>query len=226
MIKKIYLFLILFLFQITSEIFGENWHLNEGAIKLHISKDSETLSIKNEESAIICIQSKDFEKDYSFYLEFTCDDKNAKINKTFVYKYVPSCYSNNETFDTVEHINTGGKKYDKKPNLEQSSSGFLYEFEFEVKEDKKEGIALLYTGFTGKELKITYSPLSMVTIFIIIGVIILLVIFIIIIVICCICKCMHKKKAEQMQSEFKSSFVEENNGITSPIIPTENQSPS
>ena len=225
MIKKFYFFLILFLFQITSEISKENGHLNEGTVKLHISKDSETLSIKNEESAIICIKSEDFEKDYTFYLEFTCDDKNAKINKTFVYKYVSSC-SDNQTFDTVEHINTGGKKYDKKPNLEQTSSGFLYEFEFEVNEDKKEGIALLYTGFTGKELKITYSPLSMVTIFIIIGVIILLVIIIIIITICCICKCMHKRKAKQMHSEFKSSFVEENNGITSPIVPTENQNPS
>ena len=237
--KVFYIFIILYLYSQTAsnilpsldlkkELDLENNNMNKKEVYLKsenisVTKvpDYRTVTITNLEQAILCYELKDFEKDYNFFLEFICEERGATINTKFYYKFIDSCYKNEENYNTSAKIKELNK-YNNKPNLDEKNKGFYYEYEFVVDETKHRGFAILITNFTGNKLEVTFTPFSMTTIFIIIGVIILVVIIITVIVVCCICKCVHKRKAKQMKSQLQSSFVEPNNYQTAPIVPEEN----
>ena len=207
--KKLFLcLLILFLLsQINSKMFYvENY---------------EELKIDNEPEGIICFSVSKFEKDDNFFIEMISENKGAKINTTFYYRFIDTCDQRNNynSSKRVMEVN----KFNNKANLDTSSDGFYYEYEFVVDDGKHKGFLLLFRNFTGTTIKFTLIPFNMITIFIFIGVGILIFIIIVVIIICCACKCAHRRKTQKMNSELQSSFVQNNYNYnqTAPIMPNE-----
>ena len=205
--KKLFLcLLILFLLsQINSKMFYvENY---------------EELKIDNEPEGIICFSVSKFEKDDNFFIEMISENKGAKINTTFYYRFIDTCDQRNNynSSKRVMEVN----KFNNKANLDTSSDGFYYEYEFVVDDGKHKGFLLLFRNFTGTTIKFNITPFSMITIFILNGVGILIFIIIVVLIICCACKCAHRRKTEKMNSELKSSFIQNNNNQVTPIIPNE-----
>ena len=205
--KKLFLcLLILFLLsQINSKMFYvENY---------------EELKIDNEPEGIICFSVSKFEKDDNFFIEMISENKGAKINTTFYYRFIDTCDQRNNynSSKRVMEVN----KFNNKANLDTSSDGFYYEYEFVVDDGKHKGFLLLFRNFTGTTIKFNITPFSMTTIFIFIGVGILIFIIIVVLIICCACKCAHRRKTEKMNSELKSSFIQNNYKQVTPIIPNE-----
>ena len=203
--KKLFLcLLILFLLsQINSKMFYvENY---------------EELKIDNEPEGIICFSVSKFEKDDNFFIEMISENKGAKINTTFYYRFIDTCDQRNNynSSKSVMEVN----KFNNKANLDTSSDGFYYEYEFVVDDGKHKGFLLLFRNFTGTTIKFNITPFSMITIFIFIGVGILIFIIIVVLIICCACKCAHRRKKEKMDSDLKSSFIQNNYNPVAPIIP-------
>ena len=207
--KKLFLcLLILFLLsQINSKMFYvENY---------------EELKIDNEPEGIICFSVSKFEKDDNFFIEMISENKGAKINTTFYYRFIDTCDQRNNynSSKSVMEVN----KFNNKAKLDTSSDGFYYEYEFVVDDGKHKGFLLLFRNFTGTTIKFNITPFSMITIFIFIGVGILIFIIIVVIIICCACKCAHRRKTQKMNSELQSSFVQNNYNYNqaTPIMPNE-----
>ena len=131
------------------------------------------------------------------------ENKGAKINTTFYYRFIDTCDQRNNynSSKRVMEVN----KFNNKANLDTSSDGFYYEYEFVVDDGKHKGFLLLFRNFTGTTIKFNITPFSII----------------VVLIIYCACKCAHRRKKEKMDSELKSSFIQNNHNPVAPIIPNE-----
>ena len=175
------------------------------------------LELDGLKNGLICIQlNKDTKKDDNFYLLFSSQDKDKKMNKTIYYNLTKESCQNLEKkeidFDDLSKI---FKYKEGDLNLESKENGFSYEYKITKKEDDQKYMLLLFKDFDGDHLKVQYSPFSATTILTIVIVIIGVIIFIIIIIIVIICLCCRRKKQKQLP-QYQTSYVQE------PIMPEEN----
>ena len=176
------------------------------------------VKIENKSESLLCVHiDESLKKDDTFYILFSSEEKNKKMNKTVYFNFTKeSCQNMTEMDIDFDKLSTSFEA-NNKPNQESKEDDkFSKEYEIKKKEKDINFMLMLYKDWNGKELKVSYSPISakgallMILIFIGVG---LLVIAIIIAVICICCR---KRNRTAIDSQYNSSYGQD------PIMPDEN----
>ena len=176
------------------------------------------VKIENKPEGLLCVHiDESLKKDNTFYILFSSEEKNKKMNKTVYFNFTKeSCQNMTEMDIDFDKLSTLFEA-NNKPNQESKEDDkFSKEYEIKKKEKDINFMLMLYKDWNGKELKVSYSSISaeryllMILVFIGVG---LLVIAIIIAIICICCR---KRNRTAIDSQYNSSYGQD------PIMPDEN----
>ena len=174
-------------------------------LSLNVIKFSH-LDIKNvtKANALLCVNTSVIKKGSNIYLSL--ESKNGSLNSEIYYKSVEKCPN---TYNYKKGDNTFKSL---KPTIQQvnqnKKKNFFYEYNI-PKADDKIWYMVVYTGFKGKIMTVTFKPFSTsdfaIIILIVLGSIILIIVSIYICC-CCCCNCCRTKgkgKIYQYDNSYK-----------------------
>ena len=108
----------------------------------------ESIKIINHPSACVCLKMSDeIKKDELFFIILDSNESNSSINETLSYNYVDLCPN--------VSCNDFELKLNKECNLSSEENGFIYQYNFEKKDQKY--MMIRYYQFTGNNLEVKYS---------------------------------------------------------------------
>ena len=179
------------------------------------------VKIENKPEGLLCVHiDESLKKDNTFYILFSSEEKNKKMNKTVYFNFTKeSCQNMTEMdidFDKLSTLFEANNKPKKETKEDDKDFTLFKEYEIKKKEKDINFMLMLYKDWNGKELKVSYSSISaeryllMILVFIGVG---LLVIAIIIAIICICCR---KRNRTAIDSQYNSSYGQD------PIMPDEN----
>ena len=201
---KIIIFIYLFLFLSSATIEEDNNRTDIINISIIYNLPIYDTIKTNESNAGICLDLKDIKINNKFYLYF--NSRNGTINKTLAYKlFGDECSKkfmdfvfdpNDSEFSPVNITNDTQNDDTDELNLE---------YEFTKNNDSKYAF-VIYTGYNGSELSITFKSIkSKIVIYIILGVLAGIIVLFIIICFCCY-KCCKKRQKIKIESDYQLPF--------------------
>ena len=176
------------------------------------------VKIENKSESLLCVHiDESLKKDDTFYIFFSSEEKNKKMNKTVYFNFTKeSCQNMTEMDIDFDKLSTSFEA-NNKPNQESKEDDkFSKEYEIKKKEKDINFMLMLYKDWNGKELKVSYSPISAKGALIMILVIIGVGLLVIAIIIAVICICCRKRNRTAIDSQYNSSYGQD------PIMPDEN----
>ena len=190
-------------------------------VSIYYLETHKEVKIENKTEGLLCVHiDESLKKDDIFYIHFSSEEKNKKMNKTVYFNFTKeSCQNMTEMDIDFDKLSTSFEA-NNKPNQESKEDDkditFFKEYEIKKKEKDINFMLMLYKDWNGKELKVTYSPISgdrallMILIFIGVGLLVIAII-ITLISICC-----RKRNRTAIDSQYNSSYGQD------PIMPDEN----
>ena len=190
-------------------------------VSIYYLETLKEVKIENKPEGLLCVHiDESLKKDDIFYIHFSSEEKNKKMNKTVYFNFTKeSCQNMTEMdidFDKLSTSFEANNKPNKEIKEDDKDITLFKEYEIKKKEKDINFMLMLYKDWNGKELKVSYSSISgdtallMILIFIGVG---LLVIAIIITLICICCR---KRNRTAIDSQYNSSYGQD------PIMPDEN----
>ena len=190
--------IIIFIFLFSSYL-SANSILSLNVIKFN------QLDIKNvtKADASLCVNTSEIQKGSYIYLSL--ESKDGKLNSEIYYKSVEKCPS------TYKYKKGDSTLKSLKPTIQQvvttnKKSNFFYEYNIPKYDDKK-WYLVIYTGFKGKTMTVTFKPFStssfVIILLIVLGSIILIIASICIFCCCCCCRTKGKGKIYQYDNSYK-----------------------
>ena len=176
-------------------------------------KEKEELVLEKGQNFLVCVEiNEDLPKNDSFYILIACEEKGKKMNKKFPYRFLDSSCKDEVLEVDSNNLEIQFTYIKDSIKTDKEDNGFYYEYEFTKKEDNQKFMRMLIQNFDGNKMTLVYSKIAASTLIIIIVVSVVVGVFIIaaivIIIICCIC---HKKKVADIQQQYQTSFVNDNN---------------
>ena len=179
------------------------------------------VKIENKPEGLLCVHiDESLKKDDTFYILFSSEEKNKKMDKTVYFNFTKeSCQNMTEMDIDFDKLSTSFEA-NNKPNQEskEDDKDITFSKEYEIKKKEKDinFMLMLYKDWNGKELKVTYTSISAGGFIIIILVIIGVGLLVIAIIIAIICICCRKRNRTAINSQYNSSYGQD------PIMPDEN----
>ena len=179
------------------------------------------VKIENKPEGLLCVHiDESLKKDNTFYILFSSEEKNKKMNKTVYFNFTKeSCQNMTEMdidFDKLSTLFEANNKPKKETKEDDKDFTLFKEYEIKKKEKDINFMLMLYKDWNGKELKVSYSPISAKGALIMILVIIGVGLLVIAIIIAVICICCRKRNRTAIDSQYNSSYGQD------PIMPDEN----
>ena len=190
-------------------------------VSIYYLETHKEVKIENKTEGLLCVHiDESLKKDDTFYIFFSSEEKNKKMNKTVYFNFTKeSCQNMTEMDIDFDKLSTSFEA-NNKPNQESKEDDkditFFKEYEIKKKEKDINFMLMLYKDWNGKALEVKYNSISggrvlvMILVFIGVG---LLVIAIIIAIICICCR---KRNRTAIDSQYNSSYGQD------PIMPDEN----
>ena len=187
-------------------------------VSIYYLETHKEVKIENKTEGLLCVHiDESLKKDDTFYIFFSSEEKNKKMNKTVYFNFTKeSCQNMTEMDIDFDKLSTSFEA-NNKPNQESKEDDkFSKEYEIKKKEKDINFMLMLYKDWNGKALEVKYNSISggrvlvMILVFIGVG---LLVIAIIIAIICICCR---KRNRTAIDSQYNSSYGQD------PIMPDEN----
>ena len=179
------------------------------------------VKIENKPEGLLCVHiDESLKKDDTFYILFSSEEKNKKMDKTVYFNFTKeSCQNMTEMDIDFDKLSTSFEA-NNKPNQEskEDDKDITFSKEYEIKKKEKDinFMLMLYKDWNGKVLKVSYNPISAKGALIMILVIIGVGLLVIAIIIAVICICCRKRNRTAIDSQYNSSYGQD------PIMPDEN----